>query len=67
MGEINSSEIQYSLVVPLYNEEAGITALYSRLKAVMEVLDGLAELILVNDGSQDRTLEMIRQRHSFVR
>ncbi|MFM7646924.1 MAG: glycosyltransferase family 2 protein [Cyanobium sp.] len=63
MGEINSGEIQYSLVVPLYNEEAGITELYSRLKAVMETLDGPSELILVNDGSQDRTLEMIRQLH----
>jgi dolichol-phosphate mannosyltransferase len=29
----------------------------------MEMLDGPAELILVNDGSQDRTLEMIRQLH----
>lgn len=63
MGETNSSEIQYSLVVPLYNEEAGITELYSRLEAVIEMLDGSAELILVNDGSRDRTLEMIRQLH----
>jgi glycosyltransferase involved in cell wall biosynthesis len=63
MTEINSSEVQYSLVVPLYNEEAGITELYSRLEALMEMLDGPAELILVNDGSQDRTLEMIRQLH----
>lgn len=63
MGETNSSEVQYSLVVPLYNEEAGITELYSRLEAVMEMLDGSAELILVNDGSRDRTLEMIRQLH----
>jgi dolichol-phosphate mannosyltransferase len=63
MGETDSNKVQYSLVVPLYNEEAGISELYGRLKAVMDMLDGPTELILVNDGSQDRTLEMIRQLH----
>lgn len=59
----DSSKILYSLVVPLYNEEDGITELYSRIKPVMDMLDGSTELVLVNDGSRDRTLEMIRQLH----
>ena len=55
------STIKYSLVVPIYNEEQGIAELYSRVSAVMEQLDGPVELVLINDGSQDRSLALIRQ------
>lgn len=53
----------YSLVIPLYNEEENITELYRRLIEVIEQLDGEAELILIDDGSRDRSLSMIRQIH----
>jgi glycosyltransferase involved in cell wall biosynthesis len=53
----------YSLVIPLYNEEENITELYRRLIEVIEHLDGEAELILIDDGSRDRSLSMIRQIH----
>ncbi|MBD3884312.1 glycosyltransferase family 2 protein [Phormidium tenue FACHB-886] len=53
----------YSLVVPIYNEEANILELYRRLRAVMDRLDGEAELVLVNDGSRDRSLSLIRDLH----
>jgi dolichol-phosphate mannosyltransferase len=46
----------YSLVIPIYNEEAIIHTLYERVSKVMDGLDGAAELILVNDGSKDRSL-----------
>jgi polyisoprenyl-phosphate glycosyltransferase len=54
---------KYSLVIPLYNEESTIPALYQRVSAVMDGLDDTSELILVNDGSQDRTLELLRELH----
>ena len=54
---------KYSLVIPLYNEESTIPALYQRVSAVMDGLDDTSELILVNDGSQDRTLELLRALH----
>ncbi len=54
---------KYSLVIPIYNEESMIPALYQRVSAVMDGLDDTSELILVNDGSQDRTLELLRELH----
>ena len=43
----------YSLVVPIYNEEAVIPLLLRRLDALMDALDGPAEAIFVDDGSRD--------------
>lgn len=52
-----------TIVVPVYNEEAAIHPFVERIK---EVLDGDMpnwEILFVNDGSSDRTLEKIRQAH----
>jgi dolichol-phosphate mannosyltransferase len=51
----------YSFIVPIYNEEETLTELYRRLMPVADNLDGTVELILINDGSRDRSLEMLRQ------
>lgn len=51
---------KYSFIVPIYNEEETIVEMYRRLSAVMNRMDGLVELILINDGSRDRSLQMIR-------
>ncbi|AFZ57946.1 glycosyltransferase family 2 protein [Anabaena cylindrica FACHB-243] len=53
----------YSLIIPIYNEEENITEMYNRLINVMAQLDGEAELILIDDGSCDRSLSMIRELH----
>lgn len=50
----------YSLVVPAYNEEGVIAELAVHLTSVMDALDGDAEAILVDDGSRDRTYELMR-------
>jgi polyisoprenyl-phosphate glycosyltransferase len=54
---------KYSLVIPVYNEQSNIPALYRRVSAVMDGLDDTSELILINDGSHDRTLELLRALH----
>ncbi|MBI4782121.1 MAG: glycosyltransferase family 2 protein [Oscillatoriophycideae cyanobacterium NC_groundwater_1537_Pr4_S-0.65um_50_18] len=54
---------QYSLVVPIYNEEDNILELHRRLSRVIESLDGETELILVDDGSRDRSLMLMRELH----
>jgi glycosyltransferase involved in cell wall biosynthesis len=51
----------YSIVVPLHNEEENVTALYARLKQVMEQVRGLFELVLVDDGSTDRTYHLLKE------
>lgn len=50
-----------SIVVPLYNEELVIDALYDRLTAVIAEADLRCEIVMVNDGSSDRTLEKARR------
>jgi glycosyltransferase involved in cell wall biosynthesis len=49
----------YSLVVPAYNEEGVIEEMGAHLSKVMDALDGDAETILVDDGSRDRTYELM--------
>ncbi|MEA5572227.1 glycosyltransferase family 2 protein [Calothrix sp. UHCC 0171] len=53
----------YSIVIPIYNEEANIHEMYRRLTGVMEHLDGESELILVDDGSKDNSLNLMRELH----
>lgn len=48
-------EIQYSIVVPLFNEEQVINETYKRLKDVMDSLKEPYEIIFVDDGSKDMT------------
>jgi glycosyltransferase involved in cell wall biosynthesis len=52
-------ESSVSVIIPLYNEEDNVAALYSELASVMRAADGGREfeLIFVDDGSRDRTLE----------
>ncbi len=49
-----------SVVVPLYNEEESIGELYRRLKKVLDGLDKEYEILFINDGSTDRTGEVLR-------
>jgi polyisoprenyl-phosphate glycosyltransferase len=49
----------YSLVVPIYNEEAVIPILLKRLDALLESLDAPGEVIVIDDGSQDTSAIVI--------
>jgi dolichol-phosphate mannosyltransferase len=51
----------YSLIIPIYNEEENIAELYRRVRSVMDRLDESVELIFINDGSRDRSLNLIRE------
>ena len=50
---------QLSLVVPIYNEEAVIEALHSRLIQVLGPAVEKFEVLFINDGSKDRSPEML--------
>jgi glycosyltransferase involved in cell wall biosynthesis len=52
---------KYSIVVPFHNEEDNVTDLYDRLKAVMEQVGDSFELVLVDDGSRDRTYKLLEE------
>ena len=49
----NSGSIRYSLVIPVFNEEAVLPILLRRLDFLLSRLDGPAEAIFVDDGSSD--------------
>jgi polyisoprenyl-phosphate glycosyltransferase len=55
--------LKYSLIIPIYNEEETIPELYRRVRAIMDNLEDSVELILVNDGSRDRSLKLMRELH----
>jgi glycosyltransferase involved in cell wall biosynthesis len=55
---------RYSVVVPCYNEEGVLHELYRRVQQVMAETGESWELVLVNDGSHDRTLQIMRELHS---
>ena len=48
-----------SIVVPCYNEEQAVELFYPELVKVLDTMDVDREIIFVNDGSTDRTLEKI--------
>ena len=50
-----------SVVVPLYNEEESIPELYAWIERVMKANNYTFEVIFVNDGSTDRSWEVIEQ------
>jgi dolichol-phosphate mannosyltransferase len=51
----------YSFVIPVYNEEAVLPALRERMAELLDKLDGDAEVILVDDGSSDRSKDVMEQ------
>lgn len=67
---MSDKNIQLSVVVPLFNEEDNVNALFDRIHKVLGEMDLTTELILVNDGSKDKTLAkvfIIAQQHKWVK
>jgi dolichol-phosphate mannosyltransferase len=50
----------FSFVIPLYNEEENIEGLYSELLIVIKRINIDYEIIFINDGSFDKTLDLIK-------
>jgi polyisoprenyl-phosphate glycosyltransferase len=55
-----SGPLLVSLVVPVYNEECSIGPFFETLEPILRELDCKFEILFVNDGSRDRTLDMLR-------
>ena len=51
-----------SVVIPVFNEEAGLPALFARLYPALDALGPSYEVIFVNDGSRDRSAALLREQ-----
>jgi undecaprenyl-phosphate 4-deoxy-4-formamido-L-arabinose transferase len=56
--------VALSVVIPVYNEELNLPALFSRLYPVLDGLGRRYEVIFTNDGSHDRSMELLRAQHA---
>ena len=60
----NLKSTELSIVVPLYNEEKNLGYLFERLTSTLSQITDSYEIICVNDGSKDNTLDcLIEQNH----
>jgi undecaprenyl-phosphate 4-deoxy-4-formamido-L-arabinose transferase len=53
-----------SVVIPVHNEQEVLETLYQRLTASLDKIGKPYEILLTNDGSTDRSLEMLRELHA---
>ncbi len=62
---------EISVVIPIYNEQAGLAALFARLYPALDALNASYEIVFVNDGSRDNSVsilaEQFRQRPDVTR
>ncbi|NIR51202.1 glycosyltransferase family 2 protein [candidate division KSB1 bacterium] len=54
-------DIEYSLVIPVLNEEENVEIVYSRVTAVLRQMGKPYEIIFVDDGSTDQTYSILRR------
>jgi undecaprenyl-phosphate 4-deoxy-4-formamido-L-arabinose transferase len=51
-----------SVIIPVYNEEEGLPALFGRLYPALDALGLSYEIVFINDGSQDRSAALLREQ-----
>jgi undecaprenyl-phosphate 4-deoxy-4-formamido-L-arabinose transferase len=61
---MNPTSVHLSVVIPVYNEQANLPLLFGRLYPVLDALGRSYEVIFTNDGSADRSLELLRAQHA---
>lgn len=54
-----------SIVIPLYNEEENIQALYEALMETLTPMNKTYEIIFSDDGSKDKSFEMVKELHQI--
>ena len=61
--DVTSVDPIYSIVVPVFNEAESLSYLYEQVIKVMEKIGEPFELVLVNDGSSDRSYQIMQALH----
>jgi undecaprenyl-phosphate 4-deoxy-4-formamido-L-arabinose transferase len=60
---LNTMKPELSIVIPVYNEEAGLANLFARLYPAMDKLGLPYEVIFVNDGSRDNSVAILAEQY----
>lgn len=58
---MNNRKVDISIVIPIYNEEANVFLLHESITRVMKRINKSYEIIFVDDGSSDDTLNLLRE------
>ena len=53
---------EVSVVIPVYNEEPVLPALFARLYAALDLLHRSYEIVFIDDGSRDRSAALLREQ-----
>ena len=53
--------VEFSIVIPLYNEEPNVAPLHAELSAILASMPVASEIICIDDGSRDGTFEVLRR------
>jgi undecaprenyl-phosphate 4-deoxy-4-formamido-L-arabinose transferase len=53
---------EISVVIPIYNEQAGLAALFARLYPALDQLGASYEIVFVNDGSRDQSVAILAEQ-----
>lgn len=64
MGENIASQLDISVVIPVYNEEQSLPPLYEQLRVVLQNLGLRHEIIFVDDGSTDGSYDVLQKLHA---
>jgi glycosyltransferase involved in cell wall biosynthesis len=64
VGDMNrKTAIGFSVIIPVFNEEGNLKPLYARLSRVIRTLKKPYEIIFVDDGSSDRSFQILKDIH----
>ena len=62
---MSAPTIPLSVVIPVYNEELNLPTLFTRLYPVLDSLGQRYEIIFTNDGSHDRSIELLKAQYAI--
>src|SRR5215471_152442 len=60
-GQVPRVAVDFSIVVPFYNEQESVRLLYERIVRVMDSLGRSFEMVFVDDGSRDLTYKILKE------
>lgn len=63
-GAAQATGAELSLIVPVFNEEAAAPLFLQRVQPILSAITPDWEIVFVNDGSTDRTFQVIAQAHA---